>query len=137
MLLRIAPLTDSLALEEVMEKELQQSFGDGIGPLTRATLFHAPDRLVVMFATHHSSLDGKSHPLLVQDLLASLAGEDLGKPLEVRPGLGQLLGLPTPAQYEKNGPSLGIRLKQQCPSRTHGDESTHGDETVSCYKKPA
>jgi hypothetical protein len=101
MLLRIAPLTDSLVLEEEMEKELQQSFGDGSGPLTRATLFHAPDRSVVIFATHHSSLDGKSHLLLVQDLLAFLAGEDLGKPLEVRLGLGQLLGLPTPAEYEK------------------------------------
>ena len=81
-----------------MEKELQKSFGDGSGPLTRATLFHARDRSVVMFATHHSSMDGKSHLLLVQDLLASVAGEDLGEPLEVQPGLGQLLGLPAPAR---------------------------------------
>jgi hypothetical protein len=99
--LRIAPLMDSLVLEEEMEEELQQSFGDGDGPLTRATLFHAPDRSVVLFATHHSSLDGKSHLLLVQDLLASVAGEDLGEPLAVQPGLGQLLGLPIPAEYEK------------------------------------
>jgi hypothetical protein len=98
---RIAPLTDSLVLEEEMEKELQHPFGDGSGPLTRATLFHAPDRSVVIFATHHSSLDGKSHLLLVQDLLASVAGEDLGKLLGVQPGLGQLLGLPTPAEYGK------------------------------------
>ncbi|HTF70757.1 MAG TPA: hypothetical protein VK638_49610 [Edaphobacter sp.] len=99
--LRIKPLTDSLVLEEEMEKELQQPFGDGSGPLTRATLFHAPDHCVIMFATHHSSLDGKSHLLLVQDLLASVAGEDLGKRLEVQPGLGQLLGLPTPPEYGK------------------------------------
>jgi hypothetical protein len=99
--LRIAPLTDSLVLEEEMEKELQQPFGDGSGLLTRATLFHAPDHSVVMFATHHSSLDGKSHLLLVQDLLASVAGEDLGKSLKVQPGLGQLLGLPAPAEYGK------------------------------------
>jgi hypothetical protein len=99
--LRIAPLCDSMVLEEEMEKELQKSFGDGSGPLTRATLFHARDRSVVMFATHHSSMDGKSHLLLVQDLLASVAGEDLGKPLEVQPGLGQLLGLPAPAKYVK------------------------------------
>jgi hypothetical protein len=99
--LRITPLTDSLVLEEEMEKELQQPFGDGRGPLTRATLFHAPDRSVAMFATHHSSLDGKSHLLLVQDLLASVAGEDLGRPLGVQPGLGQLLGLPAPAEYGK------------------------------------
>jgi hypothetical protein len=88
-------------LEEEMEKELQHPFGDESSPLTRATLFHAPDRSVLMFATHHSSLDGKSHLLLVQDSLASVAGEDLGEPLEVQPGLGQLLGLPAPAEYGK------------------------------------
>ena len=99
--LRTTHLTDSLVLEEEMEKELQKSFGDGSGPLTRATLFHAPGRSVVMFATHHSSMDGKSHLLLVQDLLASVAGEDLGEPLEVQPGVGQLLGLPAPAEYVK------------------------------------
>jgi hypothetical protein len=99
--LRIAPLSDSFVVEEETGKELQQSFGDGSGPLTRATLFYARDRSVVMFATHHSSMDGKSHLLLVQDLLASIAGEDLGEPLEVQPGLGQLLGLPAPAEYVK------------------------------------
>ena len=101
MLLRIEPLTDSLMLEVEMEKELQKSFGDGGGPLTRATLFHSPGRSVVMFATHHGSMDGKSHLLLVHDFLASVAGEDLGDPLTVQPGLGQLLGLPTPAEYVK------------------------------------
>ena len=45
--LRIAPLRDSLVLEEEMEKELQKPFGDGSGPLTRATLYHARDRAVV------------------------------------------------------------------------------------------
>jgi hypothetical protein len=99
--LRIAPLTDSLVLEEEMENELQKPFGDGSGPLTRATLFHARDRSVVMFATHHSSLDGKSHLLLVQDVLAAVAGEDLGERLEVLPGIGQLLGLPASADYVK------------------------------------
>jgi hypothetical protein len=99
--LRIAPLTDSLVLEEEMENELQKPFGDGSGPLTRATLFHARDRAVVMFATHHSSLDGKSHLLLVQDVLAAVVGEDLGEPLEVLPGIGQLLGLPASADYVK------------------------------------
>jgi hypothetical protein len=97
----MAPLTDSLVLEDEMEKQLQRSFGDGSGPLTRATLFHAHDRSVVMFATHHGSLDGKSHLLLVQDLLAAVAGEDLGEPHAVQPGLGQLLGLPAPAEYGK------------------------------------
>jgi hypothetical protein len=98
---RIAPLRDSLVLEEEMEKELQKPFGDGSGPLTRATLFHARDRAVVMFATHHSSLDGKSHLLLVQDVLAAVAGEDLGEQLEVLPGIGQLLGLPASVDYVK------------------------------------
>jgi hypothetical protein len=99
--LRIAPLRDSLVLEEEMEKELQKPFGDGSGPLTRATLFHARDRAVVMFATHHSSLDGKSHLLLVQDVLAAVAGEDLGEQLEVLPGIGPLLGLPASTDYVK------------------------------------
>jgi hypothetical protein len=99
--LRIAPLTDSLVLEEEMEKELQKPFGDGSGSLTRATLFHTRDRAVIVFATHHSSLDGKSHLLLVQDLLASVVGEELGEQLEVVPGVGQLLGLPAPGEYVK------------------------------------
>jgi hypothetical protein len=99
--LRIAPLTDSLVLEKEMENELQKPFGDGSGPLTRATLFHARDRAVVMFATHHSSLDGKSHLLLVQDVLAAVAGEDPGEQFEVLPGIGQLLGLPASADYVK------------------------------------
>jgi hypothetical protein len=99
--LLIRPLRDGLVLEEEMEKELQIPFGDGSGPLTRATVFHAPDRSVVMFSTHHSSLDGKSHLLLMHDLLATVAGENLGEPLEIQPGLGQLLGLPAPAEYEK------------------------------------
>jgi hypothetical protein len=101
MALRLAPLSDSLVLEEEMEKELQRSFGDGRGPLTRATLFHSPDRSVVMFASHHSGMDGKSHLLLIQDLLAAVAGEGVGKPLPVQPDLGQLLGLPAPAEYRK------------------------------------
>lgn len=41
----------------------------------------------------------ESHLLLVQDLLAAVAGAELGEPLEVQPGLGQLLGLPAPAEY--------------------------------------
>jgi len=116
--LRMAPLTDSLVLEEEMEKELQRSFGDGSGRLTRATLFHAPDRSVVMFATHHSSMDGKSHLLLVQDLLSAVAGEELGEPLEVQPGLCQLLGLPAPAPY---GSTLNGR--SFAPRKEHGVET--------------
>jgi NRPS condensation-like uncharacterized protein len=101
MALRIAPLKDSLLLEEEMEKELHKPFGDGSGPLTRATLFHGQDRSVVMFATHHSSKDGMSHLLLIQDLLAHVAGEELGGLLPVQPGFGQLLGFPSPAEYLK------------------------------------
>jgi hypothetical protein len=101
MALRVAPLSDSLVLEEEMEKELQRSFGDGRGPLTRATLFHSPDRSVVMFASHHSGMDGMSHLLLLQDLLAAVREEGVGKPLALQPGLGQLLGLPAPGQYGK------------------------------------
>jgi hypothetical protein len=113
--LRIAPLADSLVLEEEMEEELQTSFGDGSSLMTRATLFHARNRSVVMFATHHSGMDGKSHLLLVQDLLAAVAGENLGEPTKVQPGLGQLLGLPAPGQYGKKlvgrsvAPDLGNR----------------------------
>ena len=105
---RLSPLPGSMVLEQEMEIELEKSFGDGSGPLTRATLFHAPDRSVIIFTTYHSSLDGKSHLLLVQDLLAHVAGEELGKPLEVQPGLAQLLGLPAPIEYAKN---IGGRLK--------------------------
>jgi hypothetical protein len=49
--LRIAPLKDSLVLEEEVERILQKSFGDGSGPLTRATLFHSQDRSVVLCDT--------------------------------------------------------------------------------------
>ena len=115
--LRMARLTKSLVLEEEMEKELQRSFGDGSGPLTRATLFHSHDRSVVMFATHHSSLDGKSHLLLVQDLLAAVAGEQLGEPLAVQPGVGQLFGLPAPARYGKT-----LRGRSVAPAEEHRGE---------------
>src|SRR5260370_39631382 len=54
-----------------------------------------------MFGADDSSMDGKSHLLLIQDFLASVAGEDLGDPLTVQAGLGQLLGLPAPAEYVK------------------------------------
>ena len=115
--LRIRPLVDSVVLEEEMEKELQTSFGDGSGPLTRATLFHAPGRSVVMFATHHSSLDGKSHLLLVQDLLATVAGEHVGEPLEIQPGLGQLLGLPAPAEYLKKSEVVSVAQEGEVERR--------------------
>ncbi len=131
--LRIAPLVSSLVLEEEMEKELQKSFGDGSGPLTRATLFYSADRSVIMFATHHSSMDGKSHLLLLQDLLAAVAGEDSGEALEVQPGLGQLVGLPAPAEYQKKlegrsvapenraileVPRVQLQRLQLCPAET-------------------
>jgi hypothetical protein len=50
-------------------------------------------------------------------LPASVAGEDLGEPLEVQPGLGQLLGLPAPAEYVKKleggyvAPDDGTRIE--------------------------
>lgn len=114
---RIAPLTDSLVLEQEMENEFQKSFGDGSDALTRASLFYAQDRSVILFSTHHSSLDGKSHLLIIQDLLAHIAGESLGKPFEMPPSLAQLLGLPAPADYTKkmgDGPTIadeGIGIK--------------------------
>ena len=99
--LRLVPLVEPVVLAEEMEKALQESFGDGSRELTRITLLHGTNRSVVVFASHHSSMDGKSHMIIVQDLLASVAGEDLGEPLEIQPGVGQLFGLPKPGAYMK------------------------------------
>ena len=83
----------TLDLLEVVARKVVE--GHRFGPLNLAL------RPFARAATHHSSMDGKSHLLLVQDLLAAVAGEDLGEPLEVQPGLAQLLGLPAPVPYVK------------------------------------
>jgi hypothetical protein len=108
--LRTAPLRNSLVLEDGW-KRASAIFWGWKRSTYAATLFHAPDRSVVMFATHHSSLDGKSHLLLVQDLLAFVTGEDPGGRLWCRPGWGSYLRYRTLQSMQRSWKDGPLRRK--------------------------
>jgi NRPS condensation-like uncharacterized protein len=98
--LRVKSWTNKLVLHEEMAKELDGSFGDGNGPLVRVKLLHGPDRSALLLSAHHSAFDGKSSLLVLQDLLASMAGEDIGEKVEAT-SLSSLLGETEPEPYTK------------------------------------
>ena len=91
--LRAIPMTDVLSLTEEMQKEQQNPFGAGNGALTRATLLYGHDSFAVLLAAHHSVADGKSNFMVLQDLLAAIAGEDLGPTLALGPTGDEVLDL--------------------------------------------
>jgi hypothetical protein len=98
--LRVEAWTDKLVLPEEMEKELDGSFGDGNGPLVRVKLFHGQERSALLLSAHHSAFDGKSSLLVLQDLLASMAGEDIGEMVEAT-SLSSLFGETETEPYTK------------------------------------
>jgi hypothetical protein len=98
--LRVEAWTDKLVLHEEMEKELEGSFGDGSGPLIRVKLFHGPKRSALLLSVHHSAFDGKTSLLVLQDLLAAMAGEDIGEMVEAT-SLSSLFGETEPEPYTK------------------------------------
>jgi hypothetical protein len=89
-------------IAEEMERALRMSFEDGRGPLMRLTLFHSPLRCAVVLIAHHAATDGKTNLMVLLDLLAAVAGEELGPPVEVSPTLSDLFGLPAARAYTKS-----------------------------------
>ena len=98
---RVVPLTEHLVIEEEMGRAIDESFGDGSVPLMRVTLFHAPTRCVVLISSHHAVCDGKTNVSVLLDLVAAVAGEDLGPPRPISPGLSALFGLPATGPYKQ------------------------------------
>ena len=93
--LRVEPLSSSFSATEAIEKELSDPFKDG-EPLTRSALFHQEDKCVFLIASHHASLDGKSHLFLLHDLLCLLTECALQKPQPLTPSVAELFGRESP-----------------------------------------
>jgi hypothetical protein len=98
---RVVPFSDAPAIVAEMERALRMSFEDGRGPLVRVTVFHSPLRCAVVLSAHHAATDGKTNLMVLLDLLAAVAGEELGPPVEVSPTLSDLFGLPAAGAYTK------------------------------------
>jgi hypothetical protein len=81
----------SLSVTEAIEKELSDPFKEG-EPLTRSALFHQEDKCVFLIASHHASLDGKSHLFLLRDLLCLLTERASQKSQQLAPSVAVLFG---------------------------------------------
>jgi NRPS condensation-like uncharacterized protein len=93
--LRVEPLTSSFSVTEAIEKQLSDPFTDG-EPLTRSALFHQENKCVFLIASHHASLDGKSHLFLLHDLLCLLTERASQKPQPLTPSVAELFGRDSP-----------------------------------------
>lgn len=93
--LRVELLSPSFSVTEEIEKELSEPFTDG-KPLTRSTLFHCEEKCVFLIASHHASLDGKSHLFLLHDLLCMLAERTSLEPQPLTPSVAALFGRRSP-----------------------------------------
>ncbi len=98
---RVVPLPERIELEEEMGRAIEASFGDGSGPLMRVTLFHGATRCAVLLVSHHGAFDGKTNLMVLLDLLAAVAGEELGPPRPMPTALSALFGLPPSGPYTK------------------------------------
>jgi hypothetical protein len=114
-LARVEALDDTLDLAAEAEAEFAVGFGAGDGLPARLTLFHEPDRAVLLLAMHHAALDGKSGQLILQDLVAAAAGEPLGPPVGITPGLSALFGLPAIGPYRTT--AVGCAAGQDVPAQ--------------------
>ncbi len=99
--LEVRPFTDSVDICSETAVRLTAPFGDGSEALMRLTLFHGFEESVVLLTAHHSAADGKTNVLVLQDLLASVAGDP---PVGDSPWLSPsaLLHRPEPAPYVKS-----------------------------------
>jgi hypothetical protein len=93
--LRAEPLTPLFSVTESIERELSAPFKDG-EPLTRCALFHQEDKCVFLIASHHASLDGKSHLFLLQDLLCLLTEPASQQSQPLTPSVAVLFGRGSP-----------------------------------------
>jgi hypothetical protein len=114
---RVVPLTEHLVIEEEMGRAIDASFGDGSVPLMRVTLFHAPTRCVVLISSHHAVCDGKTNVSVLLDLVAAVAGEDLGPSRPISSGLSALFGLPAAGPYTQALPSSRRAPDDVCASK--------------------
>jgi hypothetical protein len=93
--LRVELLTSSFSVTEAIEKELSDPFKEGES-LTRSALFHQEDKCVFLIASHHASLDGKSHLFLLRDLLCLLTERASQKSQPLAPSVAVLFGRESP-----------------------------------------
>jgi len=99
--LHLEPLASSFSVTEAIEKELSDPFKDG-EPLTRCALFHQEQKCVFLIASHHASLDGKSHLFLLRDLLCLLTGHASQQSQPLCPSVAVLFGRESP-EYRTTG----------------------------------
>lgn len=116
--LRVEPLTSLFSVTEAIEKELSEPFKEG-EPLTRCALFQREDKCVFLIASHHASLDGKSHLFLLHNLLC-------------------LLTEPAPQQSQSLAPSVAVLFGRESPEyRTTGHTPSVSNGTVPLHPATA
>jgi hypothetical protein len=96
--LNVRSLDERADLGEAIGDELGRSIGDGGHGLMRLTLYRGSERSLLLLTAHHSAADAKTSVFILEDLLASIAGETLTG--EHRwPPPSSLLGQPKMAPY--------------------------------------
>ena len=98
--LRVLPLKGT-HLDTLIAHELATGFGYADDLMARITLCHSRDRCAIVFSAHHAATDGRTNVRIIQDLIAAIAGEPLGKPLPVFPAIGELFGLGELGSYSR------------------------------------
>jgi hypothetical protein len=86
-------------LDSAIANELVASFGYGDDLLARVTLFHSAERCEILLSTHHAATDGRTNLRIIQDLIAAVSGEALGKPLPLFAAIGDFFGLGESGPY--------------------------------------
>ena len=104
--LRVEPLTSSFSVTEAIEKELSNPFKDG-EPLTRSALFHQENQCVFLIASHHASLDGKSHLFLLRALLCLLTEGATQQSQPLAPSIDVLFGRESP-EYQTTDHTFAV-----------------------------
>ncbi|MBV9264570.1 MAG: hypothetical protein JO061_00230 [Acidobacteriaceae bacterium] len=116
--LRVLPLKGA-NLDSAVANELVASFGYADDLLARVTLFHSAERCEILFSAHHAATDGTTNLRIIEDLIAAVSGEALGKPVPLFPAIGKFFGLGEPAPYTHlapvKAPSTDFRSKLPMP----------------------
>ena len=99
--IRVLPIDTLISVEQEMQTEMQQPFGNGDRPLLRITIFHGVSRSVVFVASHHAAFDGTSNLMVMQDLLFLVSGEEPGPIFFLQLGLSKLFELKEPSAYSR------------------------------------
>jgi hypothetical protein len=75
--LDVRHLDGSADMSKEIEDELGRSVGDGSDGLMRLTLCLGSERSLLLLTAHHSAADAKTSLFILEDLMASMAGETL------------------------------------------------------------